>query len=321
MNRLLAYAWLVRPFELLRLTLLLGVAQCSIVLTGLPGEIRDGRIGVHFYFLLFAVLLIGAAGFAFNDYCDAKRDVDDGGRMVIVGRFIVRRSVLYMHLVLSLLGVLCGVVASWMVGNVWLGLLFPVAAGLLWYYTTIYKRQFVVGNLLKAVMVTGCALLPILFEVFYLEATEWRSFAMAEITIMPMVVVGVGYAALLGFGTLCEQQLIDLYNHTRGIHKEKDTLAFRYGTFTAKLVSGGMLLLYLGGAAVFFVLLLKYYKLYPFGWLPALCGVSLVGLPLLVSFMSLLAAQQAAHFRLSRVAAAVSLFGVLLLPALLHIMA
>lgn len=321
MNRALAYVRLVRPFELLRLTLLLGVARCSIVLTGLPGEIRDGSVGGHFYFLLLAVLLVGAAGFAFNDYCDAKRDVNDGGKMVVVGRVIVRRSVLYMHLTLTLFGVLSGLVAAWKVGNVWLGLLFPVEAGLLWYYTTIYKRQFLVGNLLKSIMVGGCALLPILFEVFYLEETAWRSFATSEITIMPMVVVGVSYAAIVGFGTLCEQLLMDLYNHARGVHREKDTLAFRYGTFSAKLVSGGMLLVYLGAAVVFFAQLKNYYRIQPLDWKSLLCGVALVGVPLLVSFMALLAAQQAEHYRVSRAAAAVSLLGVLLLPALLHIMA
>lgn len=321
MNRLLAYARLARPSELLRLALILGVAQCSIVLPGLPLEISDGRVGAYFFLLLLAVLLVGAAGFAFNDYCDAKRDVDDGGKMVVVGRFIVRRSVLYMHLALTLLGLICGFMAAWLVGNIWLSLLFPVEAGLLWYYTTIYKRQFAVGNLLKAVMVGGCALLPIFFEVFYLEKTAWRSFAVSDITIMPMVVVGVSYAAIVGLGMLCEQLIIDLYNHMRGVHREKDTLGFRYGVFTAKLVSGGMLLVYLGASVAFFILLKKYLGLSPLGWPALLCAGMLVGVPVVVALMALLAAQQAEHVKVARRAAAVSLSGVILLPALLHLMA
>lgn len=321
MNRLLAYARLVRPLELLRLVLLLVVAQYSIVLVGLPAEIGDAHVETYFYFLLMAVVLVGAAGFAFNDYCDAKRDVDDGGKMVVVGRVIVRRSVLTMHLTLTLLGIVCGVVASRMVGHLWLALLFPVEAGLLWYYTTIYKRQFVVGNLLKAIMVGACALLPILFEVFYLETTAWRSFALSEITILPMVNIGAFYALIVAFGTLCEQLLMDLYNYRRGVHREKDTLGFRYGVFTAKLVAGGALIIYLCAAVIFFLLLVKFYGMNPIGWQPVVCGILLVGIPLLVSFMALLAAQKSEHFKVSCVASAVSVLGVLLLPALLHLMA
>lgn len=320
MNRWLSYIRLVRPLELLRIALLLVVAQWSIVQVGLPAEVGRESVGGYFYFVLFAVLLIGAAGFAFNDYYDAKRDAEEQGKMVIVGRRIVRRSVLQMHIAFTLLGVLFGVVASSMVHNLWLLLLFPVAAGLLWYYSTLYRRIFVVGNFLKAALLGGCALLPVLFEVFYLEENAWRSFAMSEISITPMLMVSVCYAGLIGFGALCEQLLIDLYNFVRGVHREKDTLAFRYGTFTAKMVTGSALLVYLSLSIVFFISLIRFYRLHFMLWQSAICGIVIVAVPLLIALMALLAAQNASHFKVSRLAATVGMFGTLLLPAALHIL-
>lgn len=315
MNRLIAYAVLVRPRELLKLALLLIVAEFCIVLVGLPSEVGRSSVGGHFYFMLLAVLLVGAAGFAFNDYCDAKQDCIEKGKTVIVGRMIVRRSALGIHIALTALGVVSGVVAAWMVRNLWLSFLFPVAAGLCWYYSTLYQRQFVIGNLMKAILVGGCALLPTLFEVFHLEETAWRSFASNDISIMPMLLASLTYAGMIGGGELCVRLLRDVCNFTRGVHCEKDTLVFRYGMFTAKMVAGGMLAIYIFCAVVFFIRLVKFYVIFHLPWLLVLFGVLFIAVPLLASLMALLAAQQHAHFKVSRVATEVGVLGVLLLPA------
>lgn len=317
MKRWMAYVRLLRFRELIRLALLMVVSQWCIVEVGIPQEARGMGTEVHFYFAFVATLLIGAAGFAFNDYCDAKRDASEGEKMVIVGRVLVRRSVLLLHVVLTTLGVISGAVAARLVNNLWLFLLFPMAAGLLWYYSTLYRRQFVVGNLLKSLMVSGCGMLPVLFEVFYLEEMEWRRFALAEISITPLVEAGVGYALIVGVATFGEQLLTDVLNFARNTHCEKDTLAFRYGIFTAKMVTGGVIVAYFLGVAFFFVLLAKFYGVALASWGIVSYGVALMAVPIFGSLMALLAGQRVEHFKGARMLFAVGQYGLLLLPVVM----
>jgi 4-hydroxybenzoate polyprenyltransferase len=68
-----------------------------------------------------------------------------------------------LHNILNIAGVVAGFYISWRVGYFWLGVIFLLVSGLLWFYSASYKRQFLVGNIVVAILT---ALVPILV-VFY----------------------------------------------------------------------------------------------------------------------------------------------------------
>ncbi len=118
-----------------------------------------------FFILVLATVCLTAAGYVINDYFDTKTDSLNRPKTVVVGKSISRRSAMAIHIVLNAIGVIGGFYASWKVGHPKFGFIFVLAAGILWYYSTTYKRQFLIGNLIVALLTAMVPLMVILFEI------------------------------------------------------------------------------------------------------------------------------------------------------------
>jgi 4-hydroxybenzoate polyprenyltransferase len=116
-----------------------------------------------FMILVIATLLITAGGYVINDYFDIKTDLINKGE-VIVGTKIPRRKAMMWHNVLNLAGVAAGFYVSWKAGYFWLGILFLIVSGLLYFYSASYKRQFLVGNIIVALLTAMVPMLVVIFE-------------------------------------------------------------------------------------------------------------------------------------------------------------
>jgi len=118
----------------------------------------------EFFILVFSTVCLTAAGYVINDYFDTKTDNLNRPETVIVGKSIKRRSAMTIHIVFNLIGVIGGFYVSYKIGLYQLGIIFLIASGLLWYYSTTYKRQFLIGNILVAFLTGLVPLMVILFE-------------------------------------------------------------------------------------------------------------------------------------------------------------
>ena len=106
-----------------------------------------------FSMLVLSTVLIAAAGYIINDYFDRKTDLINRPGKVIVGRLIRRRAAMFMHLLFTGIGILAGAYVAWSIGKLSLTVVFVFAAGVLWFYSTTYKRQILVGNLVISMLV------------------------------------------------------------------------------------------------------------------------------------------------------------------------
>ena len=120
---------------------------------------------LHFFLLVFSSVAITAAGYVINDYFDMKTDLLNRPSTVIVGKKISRRWAMALHIVLNSAGVLTGIYLSWHVGMPGFGIAYVLAAGLLWFYSTTYKRQFLVGNLIVSIFTAVVPFVVVVFEV------------------------------------------------------------------------------------------------------------------------------------------------------------
>ena len=145
------------------------------LLEHLPGTYRGESVNVpdlklsletwQFVLLVLSTTLITAAGYVINDYFDTRTDQINRPHRVIVGREISRRSAMALHLVLNALGIVCGVAVAFFIGFPFLGIVFFMVAGFLWFYSTTYKRQFLIGNLLVALLTGLVPFMVVLFEI------------------------------------------------------------------------------------------------------------------------------------------------------------
>ncbi len=116
-----------------------------------------------FILLVAATVFITAGGYVINDYFDIKTDLINRGK-VIVGTKIPRRQAMMWHNILNIAGVAAGAYVSWKAGSLWLGLLFLLVSGLLYFYSASYKRQFLIGNFIVAIMTAMVPFLVVIYE-------------------------------------------------------------------------------------------------------------------------------------------------------------
>ena len=110
---------------------------------------------VPWYILLLVILatvLIASGGYVINDYFDVKIDRINRPDELIVTRTISKPAAMRLSIALSAAGIVCGLVIAILLRSWTLGILFVIIPGLLWFYSSSYKRLFMVGNLIIALL-------------------------------------------------------------------------------------------------------------------------------------------------------------------------
>jgi len=120
---------------------------------------------LHFFFLVMATVLITAAGYVINDYFDTKTDLVNRPETVILGRKLNRRWAILLHIIFNTIGIGLGAYISFYIGLPILTLVFVMITGILWFYSTTYKRQFLIGNVIVSLLTALVPLMVLLFEI------------------------------------------------------------------------------------------------------------------------------------------------------------
>lgn len=118
----------------------------------------------HFALLVISTVCIAAAGYVINDYFDRRIDQINKPREVIIGNKIDRRHAMILHINLNITGVFIGFYLAYVVHIYLLAVVYIIVTGLFWYYSTNYKRQFLIGNVIVAVLASLVPLQVVLYE-------------------------------------------------------------------------------------------------------------------------------------------------------------
>lgn len=119
----------------------------------------------HFFLLVLATILIAAAGYVINDYFDVRTDRINKPGKVIIDTSISRKFAIGLHTGMNAAGIIIGIYLSWHIKVLPLSMIFMLCAGMLWFYSTTYKRQLLIGNLLVSFMIGGVPLLTAIYEI------------------------------------------------------------------------------------------------------------------------------------------------------------
>lgn len=102
--------------------------------------------------LAASTALIAAAGYIINDYFDVKIDQINHPDKVILGKIIPRKTAIIAHTVINIIAILmAGYIAATAHRLLWL-LLQLACTGILWVYSTTYKRRYMSGNIIVAAL-------------------------------------------------------------------------------------------------------------------------------------------------------------------------
>lgn len=132
----------------------------------------------QFFLLSLATVLIAAAGYIINDYFDLNIDQINKPERIIIDRVINRRWAILWHTVFNVVGVALGFLVGWEIGLPLLGLTQLVSSGLLWFYSTSYKRQLLIGNVVISLLTALTVMVVGFYEpILYQFITDANSLA------------------------------------------------------------------------------------------------------------------------------------------------
>ena len=154
------YLRLVRWSNLLFLAILIWVLEkwvcVQLLNAAYLGEVLPWWLLI---LLILAVVCTAAAGYVVNDYFDVKIDRINRPDQLIVTQTVSKDSAMLLYRILAVTGALFGLAVAWFTRSWPIALIFLIVPGLLWFYSSSYKRQFLLGNLIIAFV---SALPPIL---------------------------------------------------------------------------------------------------------------------------------------------------------------
>ncbi len=164
----------------------------------------------QFLSLVIATVFITAAGYAINDYFDTKTDQINRPERVVVGKEFSRRMVMSIHIILNTIGIGFGFYVSFSIGKPLFGLVFVFVTGLLWFYSTTYKRQFLIGNLLVAFLTGMVPFMVAAFEIPPLLEKYGSYLYDYKISLFPVIAWIGGFSFFAFFLTLIREIVKDM---------------------------------------------------------------------------------------------------------------
>ena len=261
------------------------IVRPQLLLYGIDLQFSEAQ----FALLVVSVLFITAAGYVINDYFDAPVDMINRPSRVTLSRLIPRRMAIVVHLTLSIIGVAAGIYLAFAIRLSFLSMIFLLVPGILWFYSTTYKRQFLLGNLIVAFLTALVPLMVILFEVPLLIREYGREMVRNQIDFHTLTAWVGGYALFAFLFTLIREIVKDMEDFEGDRAYGRNTLPVVLGLKTTRYV-----VLALTGVAVVFIATVL--ALYLTDLMTLLYTVLLVMAPLAYSVFRLLRASTAEHY-------------------------
>ena len=209
---------------------------------------------LDFFLLSLSTVMIAAAGYIINDYFDVKVDRVNRPDKIIVGKYIKRRAVMGAHIVINSIAVLIAGYLAYKVGNWKLIFIQLFSAGALWYYSTMFKKQVLVGNVVVALLAALVPFVAGLYELilqhansddtvntllFYLEAeTPFEAIEYSlKIVLRSIMLWVLGFSFFAFMSTMVREIIKDIEDYEGDKKYFSNTLAVIYGKERAKLIA------------------------------------------------------------------------------------
>jgi len=191
--------------------LLIIVATMFVVRYALIGLFMPLQLSfVGFGLLVLATVCISAAGYIINDYFDVNADMMNKPDKVIIGKSINRRNAMIMHWCSNIVGCVCGGLVSFGIGRPNFTFVFVFIAGILWFYSTTFSKEPVLGNVVVALLVAAVPLIEVLYEMLPLLALPLEALSDMHIRFEEILVWSLGYAIFAFLLTLQREMVKDI---------------------------------------------------------------------------------------------------------------
>ena len=242
-----------------------------------------------FYIILLTYVFIAAAGYIINDYFDINIDQVNKPNRVVVGSHINRRWVIFWHLFFSIMGIYVSTIAFPFKQYWHIHLSNLLTIFLLWFYSTNFKKDFLVGNVVIALL-TAWSIAVVYFSKFTFQQIMHPNINdVANFRFAKLMALYCAFAFIL---TLVREALKDMEDIEGDQKFGCRTLPIVWGLKPTKV--------YIGVWLVVVTAMLAIIQLYviPFGWWYSIlyCAVFII-YPLLYVLVKLKTSYVSADFK------------------------
>lgn len=241
----------------------------------------------QFILLVVASVLIAAAGYIINDYFDLNIDQINKPEKVVVNHGVSRRWAIFWHMLLSLLGFFCTVLALSPFHFWYLIFANLICIVLLWLYSTNFKRQLLIGNVVISLL-TSWVILIVFFSKSPISLQSVTSPDQAAIRLFRLTMLFAAFAFVI---SLIREVLKDMEDRVGDQQYGCRTMPIVWG-LQASRVFIYVWIIVLAGT----LLLLQVYVIAYGWWLSIAYCLLLIVLPLLRILQKLSAAQTQQDF-------------------------
>jgi 4-hydroxybenzoate polyprenyltransferase len=265
-----------------------------------PSTVADTQ---KFWLIVLASVFIAAAGNSINDYFDLNIDQINKPSKVVVNVSISRRWVIFFHLVLSMLGLFFTAYALPLNEYWYLVFANMLCIVLLWVYSTNFKKQLLIGNLLISIL-TAWVLLILFFSKTPLQLNNVLASGEKEIRFFRLTILYASFAFIV---SLIREVIKDVEDRVGDAKYGCRTIPIVWGLTATKVFVAVWLVVLIS-----VLIILQLYVL-PMGWWESMayCLVAII-IPLVWVVIKLLTAQTEKDFgKLSTVIKIVMLTGIL----------
>ena len=240
------YLKLIRIPNLVFIAILLWVMEKWVAVPVLGQSLWQEQLPWWLLMLLIvSTVLIAAGGYVINDYFDVKIDRINRPERLIVTRTISKEQAMRFFQILTTCGIAMGIAVAVVVRSTTLGLIYVVVPGLLWFYSSSYKRQFIVGNVIVAF---ASALVPMLIafaNVSYLKHSYGEVVQYSPASHDLYIWLG-GFALFAFLCTWIREVIKDLQDQTGDRELECHSMPIKMGETPTKVFVTAMVLLTVG---------------------------------------------------------------------------
>ncbi len=247
----------------------------------------------HFLLLVLSTMLIAAAGYVINDLYDTKTDYINKVEKKTNISSLNKNSIFLLYYLLNSIGLAFGIYISYINLHVEYSIIFLLIIGMLWFYSTEYKKQLILGNLIVALLTGFVPLIVLLYEfpplinkyaIYLLK----NSFSIGYIS---YYIIGYGLFAFLT--TFIREIIKDVEDYEGDSIDNRNTIPIFFGIKIAKSIIVFLILCFIC------LISFTFFKYIYIGLYPALYILGTIIFPSVLVIFKIIKAENKENYHLS----------------------
>jgi 4-hydroxybenzoate polyprenyltransferase len=190
----------------------------------------------NFFLLVLSTVILTAAGYIINDVNDVDADNINKPDKVIIGNYVSSKAAEYIYVFLNFIAIGLGIYVSYKIEVRFVSLAFMMVAALLYFYSTSYKGQLILGNIVVSAFAAIVPLMVLLFELPLLRK-KYNAFELtsSDISLNPIIRWVAAFSVFAFLISLAREIVKDMEDIEGDSYCEIRTLPVAYGLKVSKI--------------------------------------------------------------------------------------